>query len=56
MSRNNKQPACRNQRLEIKHCLQDCPNEGTAERNNIQKQNKDTTRKGLWNGEDDKVP
>ena len=24
MSRNNQQPACGNQRLTIKHCLQDC--------------------------------
>ena len=37
MSRNNQKPtcgnaACGNQRLTIKHCLQDYPNGGTAEK------------------------
>ena len=40
MSRNGQPQTCRNaacgdQRLTIKHCLQDCPNGGTAKRNTI---------------------
>ena len=40
MLRNTQQPTCgntahRNQSLTIKHCLQDCPNGETAERNTI---------------------
>ena len=57
MSSNNQQPVCgnavcENQRLTIKNCLQDCPNEGTAERNTISSV---TTGNELWSRANDEV-
>ena len=54
MSRNNQQSTCGNsaygnQRLTIKHCLQDCPQwKDSRKKHSIQGE-------GLWSGEDDEV-
>ena len=52
MSRNDQQPicgnaACGNQRPKIKHCQQDCPNGGTAEKTQYTEWHEDTTGKIL---------
>ena len=62
MSWNIQQPTCgnaayQNKRLKIKHCLQDRPPmEGQQKKTHYPGWDKNTTRKGLWSGEDYQVP